>query len=104
MRVRMVVVVMVMVRMLVRIVADISRGGGRIVIGTLAAIEVAYCSSEFVTFLPLEEQLSDFFATAFIFNRGRRFVLFLVLVLVVDRTETILWVTSFMFCLCVLSL
>jgi hypothetical protein len=95
----MMIVIMLEIRRLVGVVAVI----GGIVIGTLAAIEVAHCSSELVTLLPLEKQLSDLFASAFVFDGRRRFVLFLVLVLVVDGTEAVLGVTGFVFCLCVFS-
>lgn len=64
-------------------------------------VEVTDSSSKFVTLLPLQKQLSDFLTPPFIFDRRLGFLLLLILVLIMDGTETILGVASFMIRLCI---
>jgi hypothetical protein len=59
--------------------------------GSLRAepVKIANGGRQFVALLPFEKQLSDFFASALIVDSWELFFLFLVLVLVVHRSETV---------------
>ena len=58
------------------------------------AIHVSHGCRQLVAFLSLEEQLSYLLAPPLVFSGGNRFILFLVLVFVVDGTETVLGILS----------
>jgi hypothetical protein len=67
-------------------------------------IKIANSCSELVSLLAFQEQLRNSFASTFVFGSDDGFILLLVLVLVVDRAETVLWVASFVISFCVLRL
>lgn len=73
------------------------------VIETAGMVEVVDGGGEFITFLTFEKELSDPFASAFVLDRRGGFFLLLVLVLVVDGTEAIVWVANFVLCFCELG-
>jgi hypothetical protein len=67
-------------------------------------IKIADSCSELVSLLPFQEQLRDGFASAFVFGSDNSLILLLVLILVVDRAETVLGVACFVVGFCVLRL
>lgn len=70
----------------------------------LVFVELTDSSSELFSLLAIKKELGNLFAAAFIFSSGNSLFFLLLLVLVVNWTETILWVPCLVLCFCVLSL
>jgi len=67
-------------------------------------VELTDSSGELFALHPVKEKLSNLFAAALILGSGGRLIFFLLFVLVVDWTETVLRVPCLVLCFCVFGL
>jgi hypothetical protein len=68
------------------------------------AIQVSDSRCELGALFSFEKQLCYLLASALIFYCRDCFILFLILILVVNRPEAVFWISSLVLCFCVLCL